>query len=413
MTINPETFLRQCFKTVLDAADPKTILPNHLPENRTGRAIVIGAGKAAASMARAFESHWAGPVNGTVVVPHGHVDRCDQIKIIEASHPTPDLSSIRATEAILSIVENLSPEDQVFVMLSGGGSSLLCKPPSIISLGEKQSINNALLKSGASINEINTVRKHLSLVKGGRLAEFARPATVHTFVISDVVGDDPSVIASGPTVADNSTSEDAINVLKKYRIDCPQTVSDWLNNPASQSVNNITPKNTYKIIASAKDALAKLGEFCLEQSIHFINLGELAGDARDLGKEHALIAKQISNEIPTLIYSGGETTVNVTGRGKGGRNTQYLLSLAIALDGKANIYALAADTDGIDGNGDHAGAIMKPDTIERLTSNGNNPIELLNNNDSYTAFKSIDDLIITGPTKTNINDIRAILVMPS
>lgn len=413
MDIKPEKLLRQCFDIVIESVDPGNIFAQHLPENRDGNAIVIGAGKAAASMARAFEDNWNGKITGIVVVPYDHLDECAHIKLLEASHPTPDQSSIEATETIISLVENLSSEDEVHVLLSGGGSSLLCKPPKSITLQEKRGVNLALLRSGASINEINTVRKHLSLIKGGRLAEMTNPGSTHTYVISDVVGNDPAVIASGPTIADPSTRNDAIKILERYSVECPKSVLEWLQNPASETIKDTNPKNTYKIIASAQDALTKLGEFCLESGIHFINLGELTGNASNLGKEHALIAKQISNENPTLIYSGGETTVKVKGSGKGGRNTEYLLSLAIALNGTENIYALAADTDGIDGKGDHAGAIIKPDTLDRLASMGSDAEQLLKNNDSYTAFSSLNDLIITGPTKTNINDLRAILIMPS
>ncbi len=412
MDINPEKFLKSCLEYVIETADPKKALSTYLPSQNTGKAFVIGAGKAAARMATAFEDQWQGEVSGIVVTPYGHSTPCHTIQVIEAAHPTPDLNSVKAAKKIKSFAENIDNTGSVHVLLSGGGSSLLCLPAHPIDLSEKQFINKALLQSGASIDEINCVRKHLSAIKGGRLAELIYPAKLVTYAISDVVGDDPAVIASGPTVADPTTSGQALQILNDYSIEASKSVIEWLENPVSETVKNTRYDDDYVIIASAYAALEKLGEYCRKQGVNFINLGELTDDAREMGQEHALIAKHISITEPTLIYSGGEATVNVSGNGKGGRNSEYLLSLAISLEGRENIFAIAADTDGIDGSEDNAGAIIRPDTLDRLEKSGIDAHTVLENNDSYTAFKTLDDLIVTGPTGTNINDLRAILILP-
>ena len=415
MTIDPKVFLRESLGVALQAAMPINNLPLHLPSDRSKAAIIIGAGKAAASMAAAFENNWHGPISGLVVTPYGHTEICNYIEIIEAAHPTPDHMSIKAAEKILALTTNLSPKDQVFVLLSGGGSSLLTYPPEQVSFEEKQAINKALLKSGADINEINTVRKHLSNIKGGRLTAHCFPAEVHTYAISDVMGDDPSVIASGPTIADNTTSKDAERILNQYNIETPNSVTDWLNNPASESIkpdNPVLNNSNFTIISNATDALIAAQSYAKNSGIQCLNLGELKGDAVELGKDHAALVLQKKPKEPLLIISGGETTVKVKGNGKGGRNTEYLLSLAIVLKGQRKIYALAADTDGIDGTEDNAGAYIDVTTIDRANSLNIDLNRMLDNNDSYSAFQTLDDLIITGPTRTNVNDYRAILIMP-
>lgn len=413
MGTEPKYYLLDLFKMAVDAASPHHNLEKYLPKNRSGKAIVIGAGKAAASMARAFENHWQGETTGLVVVPYGHDEKCEKIKIIEASHPTPDQNSQIASGKILELTNALSKEDKVIVLLSGGGSSLLSLPSGEIDFSEKQQINKALLKSGATINEINCVRKHLSAIKGGKLAAYCHPAKIFTYAISDVMGDDPSVIASGPTVGDPTTSSDAINILEKYKI--TNNVMQWLNDPASETIKPGDPllnNSTYKIIFKAKDMLDLIEEKAKNDGFHCINLGEQNGEARELAKSHAILIKSKIISKPTLIISGGETTVTVRGNGRGGRNCEYLLALAIALEEHNNIYALAADTDGIDGMEDNAGAIISPDTLMRAGELNLSLPEMLDNNDSYSAFKILGDLITTGPTRTNVNDFRAILVMP-
>lgn len=412
MDFNPGQFLLKCFEVAVQAALPEKIVPDHLPSNRTSKVIIIGAGKAAASMAASFEKNWFGSVTGLVVVPQGHEFPCNFIEVITASHPTPDHNSVIAAKRIFELTKNLTPVDIVFVLLSGGGSSLLCCPANDIEFSEKQQISRALLKSGATINEMNCVRKHLSAIKGGRLARHCLPAKVYTFAISDVVGDDPSTIASGPTVIDPTTSSDALNILKKYSIEFSDTVRHWLENPLSETEKEAIPDNQYTIIGSAKMALKKVEDYAQKSGIKIINLGELTGDARELGRKTALEIDNLIISEPTLIISGGETTVTVKGNGQGGRNTEFLLSLLLSLNGNDNIYALAADTDGIDGLGNNAGATFTPDSLKRANLHGINLKALLDNNDSYTAFAQLGDLIITGPTKTNVNDFRAILLLP-
>ncbi|MEZ5757065.1 MAG: glycerate kinase [Emcibacteraceae bacterium] len=413
MDFNPRQFLLKCFEVAVQAALPEKIVPDHLPSNRTSKVIIIGAGKAAASMAASFEKNWIGPVTGLVVVPQNHEVPCNSIEVITASHPTPDHKSVIAAKRIFELTKNLTEEDMVFVLLSGGGSSLLCYPATDIDFSEKQKINRALLKSGATINEINCVRKHLSAIKGGHFARHCFPAKVYTLAISDVVGDDPSTIASGPTVIDPTTSSDALNILKKYSIEFSDAVRHWLENPLSETEKEAIPDNQYTIIGSASMALKKVEEFAHISGINVINLGELTGDAKDLGQKTALEIDNLNISEPTLIISGGETTVTVRGNGQGGRNTEFLLSLLLSIKSSKEVYALSADTDGIDGLGNNAGAIMTPDSRKRAHIQEINLKALLDNNDSYSAFAQLGDLIITGPTKTNVNDFRAIMLLPN
>ena len=407
--------LLESFRLAVEAALPDKIFSRYLPVDNSHPAIVIGAGKAAASMAASFEKSWDGPVSGMVVTPYGHKKNCNYINVVEAAHPTPDHVSGTFAKDLLNLTKNLTENDSVYVLLSGGGSSLLSLPASSIEFDDKKSINDALLKSGASIDEINTVRKHLSQIKGGRLAAHCYPANIHAYIISDVMGDDPTNVASGPTVADLTTSADATTILEKYKIDVPNSIVNWLNNPLSESVKPNDPmlaKSKYTIIAVAKDALAKAQNYSENLDINCINLGELGGDARKLGKAHGDFVLNMQPNKPTLILSGGETTVHVKGDGKGGRNTEYLLSLALTLNGAKNVYAIAADTDGIDGSEDNAGAYIDSTTLKRAASQNMDFLEMLDNNDSYTAFHNLDDLIRTGPTRTNVNDYRAILILP-
>jgi hydroxypyruvate reductase len=366
------------FDAAVAAASPAACVPLWLGEKPRGRVIVIGAGKAAASMAAIVEQQWDPPLEGLVIVPDGHGAACEQIEVVEASHPVPDERGVAATRRILGLVSGLDPGDTVVCLLSGGGSSLLCAPAPGITLEEKQAKTRQLLESGATIHEINAARRTMSAVKGGKLAAACAPARVITLLISDVPGNDPSVVASGPTVADVTSARDA----------------------------------DVRILATSDDSLHAAALRAMELDVTPCLLGDLAGDARDLALDHARLAKEIAAgggpvEPPCIILSGGETTVRVTGDGRGGRNGEYALALALALDGHPRISALACDTDGIDGSGDNAGCMVFPDSLQRFSGDAG---ETQKNNDSYAFFEALGDLIITGPTRTNVNDFRAILI---
>ena len=412
MDFDAKNFILSCLDVAVEAASAHKTLSAHLPADNKSPAIVISAGKAGASMAAAFENCWKGQIKGLAVAPYYHGEYLKHLELIEASHPIPDHMSVTASKKVFDLASNLSEEDTVFVLLSGGSSSLLSYPAGQFDFSEKQKINSLLLRSGADINEINCIRKHLSAIKGGRLAAHCHPAKLYTLAISDVVGDDPSVIGSGPTVADPTTSRDAIEILKKYDISTSGTVRHWLESPQSETLKDDFECTNYKIIASATTMLNEVAQFAKKSNIDVINLGELDGNARELGLETANYLKTIKPTKPTLVISGGETTVKVRGNGRGGRNGEYLLSLGLSLNDDGNIYALAADTDGIDGSEDNAGAIITPDTLRRAKELGLDLGTMLNNNDSYSAFSKLADLIITGPTRTNVNDFRAALIMP-
>ena len=418
MRDNPQ-FLYKLFSVAVEASHPRSTLAPRLPSDRSGRAVVIGAGKAAASMAQAFEQAWQGPISGIAITPYGHAEPCKYIKVVEASHPVPDESGEQASREILAMVSNLRPEDQVFFLVSGGGSSLLALPAPGIELAHKQSINKALLRSGAAIDEINCVRKHLSAIKGGRLALACQPAKLYTYAISDVVGNDPSVIASGPTVADPTTSLEARAIIRKYNIDIPPAVEAWLAKASSETAKEQElPQSTthYELIATPKEALAAAAQYARTHNINPLVLGDLIeGESRETAKTMAGIARYLQQtdepmRKPCVILSGGETTVTLRGNGRGGRNVEFLLSLANCLQGRAGIYALAADTDGIDGSENNAGALLTPDSARKAKDQGLDMTAMLNNNDGYSFFSALEDLIITGPTRTNVNDFRAILV---
>ncbi len=410
---SPQEYLTTLFKSAVECAHPKSILANNLPQEREEPVTVIAIGKAAAAMACEFEKNWFGPIKGIAVTPYGAVTKTKFIKIIEASHPTPDQNSVKAAKAVLEQCSSLTSDDLVVVLLSGGGSSLLCLPEDGISLADKQALNSLLLKSGASIDEINTVRKQISKVKGGKILSHCNGTKIITLAISDVFNDDPSIIASGPTVSDNSTIQDAIRVVKKYNLSLPSSVNEWFQKDKQYVIKKtvkINNTNEYKIIASPDMMLKNIEKQIIGEGYDCINLGVLDGDSKTLGYHHAGKALALNSIKPTIILSGGETTVNVLGNGKGGRNSEYLLSLASVLNKQTDIFAIAADTDGIDGFTDAAGAYYYPGALDTLD---NDPIEYLNNNDSYTAFKKIGTLIKTGPTQTNVNDFRAILIYPN
>jgi len=407
----PRQFLRSLFDTAVAAAAPEHCMRTWVPANPGGRVIVIGAGKAAASMAKELEDQWSGPLEGCVIVPYGHGADCRWIKVIEASHPVPDEAGVAATAEILESVSNLSADDTVVCLISGGGSSLLCLPAQGVSLVEKQSITSQLLKAGAAIHEINCVRKKLSAIKGGKLAAACTPATVITLIISDVPGNDVSMVASGPTITDASSPAEALEILDRYAISTSASARTAIGNSAPVKV--VT--GDIRILATSDDAMLATAALAATHGITPYTLGDLSGDARSLGAEHAELAMQIAAgigpvEAPCVILSGGETTVNVRGDGRGGRNGEYALSLAIALDGHPRIHAIACDTDGIDGAGDNAGSFVSPDTLARASATGLDANELLDRNDSYEFFSTTLDLVVTGPTRTNVNDFRAIFV---
>jgi glycerate 2-kinase len=419
-------FLRVLFDAALAAADPRQAVAKALPAAVSGRTIVVGAGKASAAMACAFETLWPGELSGLVVTRHGHAVPCERIEIVEASHPVPDAAGQRAAGRILDLARGLGADDQLVCLISGGGSALLALPAPGITLEDKQAVTRALLRSGATIDEINTVRKHLSAIKGGRLAAAAAPARVVTLAISDVPGDDPAVIASGPTVPDPSTFADARAVLAKYRIDEPKSVIAHLATAQDETPkpgDAVFAKARYTLIASPQQALDAAADAALAQGVVPIVLSDrIEGEARDIGLMHAAIALQLRAgrfrigadpvKLPAVLLSGGETTVTVRGQGRGGRNSEFLLSLAAALDGAEGIAALACDTDGIDGTEDNAGAILLPDSIARAAAKGVAIKAALAENDAYGFFLVLGDLIVSGPTLTNVNDFRAILVQP-
>jgi hydroxypyruvate reductase len=421
-----EALLRGLFDAALATADPAQALDRHMPRPVRGRTLVAGAGKASAAMARAFERRWPGPLYGLVLTRYGHAVPCERIEIVEASHPVPDAAGVRAAKRILDLARGLGPDDQLVFLVSGGGSALLTLPAPGLTLADKRAVTQALLRSGATIGEINTVRKHLSAIKGGRLAAAAKPARIVTLAISDVPGDDPAVIASGPTVPDATTFADARAVLAKYRIETPQAVAAYLDSAAEETPKPGDPifeRTRYELVASPQESLRAAAAAAVRQKIAPIVLSDrIEGEARDVALVHAAIARQLRARQfrvggrrvlpPAVLLSGGETTVTVKGHGRGGRNAEFLLALAVALDGAPGIFALACDTDGIDGTEDNAGAILYPDSVARAAGAGIDAVAALADNDGYGFFSAIGDLVMTGPTLTNVNDFRAILVLP-
>lgn len=424
--MNPRELLLNSFHAAVDAADPLKIVPCHLPAPpQRGNTLVVGAGKAAAAMARAVEENWPAdyPLEGIVITPYGHGMATNNIMVIEASHPMPDTQGEMAARAMLESVRMLTPNDLLLGLFSGGGSSLLSAPISGITLDELQSITSQLLRCGASIQEINIVRKHLSSVLGGRLAAASR-APVHSLIISDVTDNDPSSIASGPCAPDPSTWQDVLKLIERYAITLSPQSAEILQERANNS-DDETPKPgdsvfrnvKNRIIATARQSLTAAAQFFRAQGVTPLILGDtVTGEAREIAKMHAAIAREVrhySNPFkpPVVLISGGETTVTVSGNGRGGRNAEFLLSLAMALNGLEEVYALACDTDGIDGSETNAGAIITPDTLNRAVHAGIDPITLLDDNNAWTFFNRLNDLVITQPTRTNVNDYRAILIL--
>jgi len=417
--IDHSALLRRMFDAAVAAAQPAVCLPPHLPSPPKGRTIVIGAGKASAAMARALEDHWEGPLTGLVVTRYGYEVPCQRIEIVQAAHPVPDAAGLRAAQRIGEIVRGLTPDDLVIALISGGGSSLLVAPAKGLTLLDKQTVNAALLKSGASISEMNCVRRHLSGIKGGRLAAACHPARLLTLLISDVPGDGPVDIASGPTVADPSTCADALAIIKRYRIELPGAARTLLETGAGESIKPGDPRlggNEFRIIAAPQMALQAAAQLARDVGVAaYILSDSLEGEARDIGMAHAAIARQVAVhgqpfKPPCVLLSGGETTVTVKGGGRGGRNVEFLLSLAVALAGLPGVYAIAGDTDGVDGAEEIAGACIAPDTLERAWALGINPRTSLDNNDGHGFFQALGDSVLTGPTLTNVNDFRAIVI---
>ncbi|MCG2586827.1 glycerate kinase [Massilia sp. TS11] len=396
-------------QAALAAVDPMRVLPAHLPPPPRGRTVVVGAGKASARMAQALEAHWAGPLSGVVVTRYGYGAPCTRIEIVEAAHPVPDAAGAAAAQRVLAALQGLTADDLVICLMSGGGSALLAMPPPGVSLDDKRALTRALLMSSAPIGAINTVRRHLSGIKGGRLALACHPARVHTLVLSDVPGDDPAVVASGPTLPDASTADDALALLARYQIAVPPAVVAALRDPALAAPRPGDARlagHAAAIIATADTALAAAEAVARAAGYPVMNLGgALEGEAREVARVHAALAAQGAGRL--VILSGGETTVTVRGSGRGGRNTEYLLALALALDGAPGVHALAIDTDGIDGSEDNAGAWIGPDSLARFDGDAQ---AALDNNDAYAVFAALGDLVVTGPTRTNVNDLRVVLV---
>ena len=412
--------LRAVFDAAVAAADPRVVLARHLPEKPRGRSIVVGAGKSAAVMAAALEDAWPEvPLSGVVVTRYGHSVPTSRIEVLESSHPVPDANGEKAARRLLETVRGLRAEDLVIALISGGASALLPLPAPGLTLADKQAVNRALLASGANISEMNTVRKHLSGIKGGRLAAAAAPAPVLTLAISDVPGDDPAVIGSGPTVADPSTFADSRAIVTRYRITPSPAVAARLNQDADETPKpGSLPHAEYRLIAAPRMALRAAAAAARRLGVTPLILGDaLEGESREMGVVMAGIARSIRTHgeplaTPALLLSGGETTVTIGQgpAGRGGRNTEFLLALAVALGGVPGTWAIAGDTDGIDGTDDAAGAVITPDTLDRARTAGFDARAVLAGHDSHTLFDAIGDLVRTGPTLTNVNDIRAILV---
>jgi glycerate 2-kinase len=421
----PRALLRAMFDAAVASAQPALCVPPHVPtaaEVGEGRLIVVGAGKASAAMARAVEDHWTGApeaLSGLVVTRYGHAVPCSRIRIAEAAHPVPDAAGHAAAESMLSQLQGLRAEDFVLCLISGGGSALLPLPLPGIGLATKQAINQALLCSGATIAEINTVRRHLSAIKGGRLAAACHPARVRTLLISDVPGDDPALIASGPTVADPTSCADAIAVLQRHSIEVPLAVRRLLEEGRGESVkpgDARLARCETRVIATPQQALQAAAQVAVKAGYRPLIIGDaIEGEAREVGTMLAGITRQVLRhgqpvEAPCVLLSGGETTVTVRGAGRGGRNVECLLALAIGLDGAAGVHALMGDTDGVDGREDIAGALIGPDTLARARAAGLDPRAALADNDGHGFFGALGDAVVTGPTLTNVNDFRAVLI---
>jgi hydroxypyruvate reductase len=417
--LNARLLLRQMFAAAVASAQPAVCIAPHLPTPPRGRMIVIGAGKASAAMARAVEDHWPDALSGLVVTRYGYAVPCKHIDIVEAAHPVADEAGLRAARRMLQLVQNLKPEDLVLCLISGGGSALLPLPLEDLSLADEQALSRELLKSGAGIGEMNCVRRHLSAIKGGRLAAACHPARVLTLLISDVPGDRLVDIASGPTVGDPSTCADALRIVLQHGIALPEKALEILASGRGESVKPDDPRlagASARIIAAPQMALEAAAQVARSAGITPYILGDaIEGEAREVGKVLGGIALQVAQrrqpfQPPCVLLSGGETTVTVRGGGRGGRNVEFLLALALALEGRPEVDALAADTDGVDGQEEVAGAYIGPDSLKRAQALGLDARQMLADNNAHSLFAALRDSVITGPTLTTVNDFRAILV---
>ncbi len=419
MAFDPKAFLTSIFEAAVAAADPERTIRRHLPAKPKGRTIVIGAGKGSAQMAAAFEKAWDGPIEGLVVTRYGYGAPCQRIEIVEAAHPVPDEAGLTAAKRLLEIVTGLNEDDLVVALVSGGGSALLPAPAEGLTLADEIAVNEALLASGAPIAAMNTIRKHVSTIKGGRLAAAAWPAKVVSLVVSDIPGDDPALVASGPTIAGEGSRADALSFIETYGMKLPEAVMAHLNSPAADApeVNDARlAGNEVHLIASAAVSLEAAAVEAKRQGIEAVILSDsIEGEARDVGSVHAALAREVAAKDrpfrkPVLILSGGETTVTLRAKGKGGRNSEFLLAFAIGIDGSKGIHALAADTDSIDGSENNAGAFADGSTAMRMRAAGVDAKAMLAGNNTWTAFNAVGDLFVPGPTGTNVNDLRAILI---
>lgn len=409
------TILRGLFDAAVEAANPVTAVALNLPPSPRGRTVVIAVGKAAVPMARAVEDNWHGPLEGLVIAPHGYTHDLQRLRLIHGSHPVPDKTSLAAAEQALALAATLGPDDLLIALISGGASALMSKPVPGISIDEKFGLVKAVLRCGANIGELNCVRKQVSAVKGGRLARAAGGARIWTLALSDVPGDDPAIIGSGPTVPDPTRKPDALAILARYGVPVPPSIAAWLNSPDEDRAIH-SAHTEVRVIVSPHESFRAARARAEEQGLNVLYLGDrIEGEAREVAKVHAAIALEIGDRDapvrkPSLLLSGGETGVTVRGKGRGGRNVEFLLALAIALGGTRRITALAADTDGIDGMEQIAGAVIDPTSLERARALGLDPMAVLENNDAHSLFEALDDQVITGPTHTNVNDFRAILI---
>lgn len=418
MTEADRAFLTGLFHAAVQAADPLAALAPHLPLRPKGRVVVVGAGKGAAQLAAAFETLWEGPLSGVVVTRYGYAVSCQRIKVLEAAHPVPDAAGLRASEALFAAVQGLTADDLVVALICGGGSALLPCPQPGLTLDDEIALNRALLASGAPISVMNAIRKQISRIKGGRLAAACYPAQVVSLVVSDVPGDDPAQVASGPTVPDFVSRSDAMVMLAAWRIDLPPAIAAHLAGNTGlppQPGDPVFARNTVQVIASSSISLEAAAALSVAQGIPAVILSDaIEGEARDVARVHAAIAREVALRDrpfrkPVLILSGGETTVTLRGTGRGGRNSEFLLALVLSAEG-VPFSAMAADTDGIDGSEDNAGAFADGTSAARLRGLGVDPTALLADNDAYGAFAALGDLFVPGPTGTNVNDFRAILV---
>jgi glycerate 2-kinase len=417
--LDPKSFLAAIFNAAVAAADPQRTIRDHLPAMPKGRTIVIGAGKGSAQMAAAFEKVWDGPIEGLVVTRYGYGATCQRIEIIEAAHPVPDAAGLEASRRLLEKVQGLTADDLVVALISGGGSALLPAPAEGLTLADEIAVNEALLASGAPIAAMNTIRKHVSTIKGGRLAAAAYPAKLVSLVVSDIPGDNPALVASGPTVPDSGSRQEALASIAAYGMKLPAAVMAHINSPAADAPRVDDPlfsRNEVHLIASAGVSLEAAAAEARRHGIEAVILSDcIEGEAREVGGVHAAIAREVATRNrpfpkPVLILSGGETTVTLRAKGKGGRNSEFLLAFAIGISGIGGVHALAADTDGIDGSQDNAGAFADGSTVSRMRAAGVDAKAMLAGNNAWTAFKAVGDLFVPGPTGTNVNDLRAILI---